>query len=213
MPPAVVGVLFKSRPPFEQTSYMARLIIMGPPGSGKGTQAEHLARHFGIPAISTGDLFRAHVRDKTDLGLEAGEFMDRGEFVPDHVTTDMLKQRMEEADAADGFLLDGYPRTVIQIGALDEMLAGRGQPLQVVLALTASDSELLARMLRRAQEQGRSDDTEAVIQRRLELYRDETQPVLTAYSKRGILVTVDGSGDREAITASAIAAVEGALAG
>ncbi|MEJ1114297.1 adenylate kinase [Paenarthrobacter sp. CCNWLY172] len=192
---------------------MARLIIMGPPGSGKGTQAEHLARHFGIPAISTGDLFRAHVRDKTDLGLEAGEFMDRGEFVPDHVTTDMLKQRMEEADAADGFLLDGYPRTVIQIGALDEMLAGRGQPLQVVLALTASDSELLARMLRRAQEQGRSDDTEAVIQRRLELYRDETQPVLAAYSKRGILVTVDGSGDREAITASAIAAVEGALAG
>ncbi|ASN21569.1 adenylate kinase [Arthrobacter sp. YN] len=192
---------------------MARLIIMGPPGSGKGTQAEHLARHFGIPAISTGDLFRAHVRDKTDLGLEAGEFMDRGEFVPDHVTTDMLKQRMEESDAAEGFMLDGYPRTVIQIGALDEMLAVRGQPLEAVLALTASDSELLARMLRRAQEQGRSDDTEAVIQRRLELYRDETQPVLTAYSKRGILLSVDGSGDREAITASAIAAVEGALAG
>ncbi|MGA8789891.1 MAG: adenylate kinase [Paenarthrobacter sp.] len=192
---------------------MARLIIMGPPGSGKGTQAEHLARHFGIPAISTGDLFRAHVRDKTDLGLEAGGFMDRGEFVPDHVTTDMLKQRMEDADAAEGFLLDGYPRTVIQIGALDEMLAGRGQPLDVVLALTASDSELLARMLRRAQEQGRSDDTEAVIQRRLALYRDETEPVLTAYSKRGILLSVDGSGDREAITASAIAAVEGALAG
>lgn len=139
--------------------------------------------------------------------------MDRGEFVPDHVTTDMLKQRMEDADAAEGFLLDGYPRTVIQIGALDEMLAGRGQPLDVVLALTASDSELLARMLRRAQEQGRSDDTEAVIQRRLALYRDETEPVLTAYSKRGILLSVDGSGDREAITASAIAAVEGALAG
>ncbi|WP_159705845.1 adenylate kinase [Arthrobacter sp. 18067] len=191
---------------------MARLIIMGPPGSGKGTQAEHLARHFGIPAISTGDLFRAHVRDKTDLGLEAGEFMDRGEFVPDHVTTDMLKQRMEEADAAEGFLLDGYPRTVIQIGALDEMLAVRGQPLEVVLALTASDSELLARILRRAHEQGRSDDTEAVIQRRLELYRDETQPVLTAYSKRGILLTVDGSGERETITQAAITAVEGVLA-
>ncbi|MDR6989530.1 adenylate kinase [Paenarthrobacter nitroguajacolicus] len=190
---------------------MARLIIMGPPGSGKGTQAEYLARHFGIPAISTGDLFREHVRDKTELGLEAGGFMDRGEFVPDHVTTDMLKQRMEEADAADGFLLDGYPRTVIQIGALDEMLAARGQPLEVVLALTAADDELLGRMLRRAQEQGRSDDTEAVIQRRLELYRDETQPVLTAYLQRGILLTVDGSGEREAITAAAIAAVEGAL--
>ncbi|WP_431229655.1 adenylate kinase [Paenarthrobacter nicotinovorans] len=191
---------------------MARLIIMGPPGSGKGTQAEHLARHFGIPAISTGDLFRAHVRDKTELGLEARAFMDKGEFVPDHVTTDMLKQRMEEPDAADGFLLDGYPRTVIQIGALDEMLAARGQPLEVVLALTAPDSELLARMLRRAQEQGRSDDTEDVIQRRLELYREETQPVLTAYTKRGILLTVEGTGERESITRAAIAAVEGALA-
>ncbi|GAT87856.1 adenylate kinase [Paenarthrobacter nicotinovorans] len=191
---------------------MARLIIMGPPGSGKGTQAEHLARHFGIPAISTGDLFRAHVRDRTELGLEASAFMDKGEFVPDHVTTDMLKQRMEEPDAADGFLLDGYPRTVIQIGALDEMLAARGQPLEVVLALTAPDSELLARMLRRAQEQGRSDDTEAVIQRRLELYREETQPVLTAYTKRGILLTVEGTGERESITRAAIAAVEGALA-
>ncbi|BCW12081.1 adenylate kinase [Arthrobacter sp. NtRootA4] len=191
---------------------MARLIIMGPPGSGKGTQAEHLARHFGIPAISTGDLFRAHVRDKTELGLEARAFMDKGEFVPDHVTTGMLKQRMEEPDAADGFLLDGYPRTVIQIGALDEMLAARGQPLEVVLALTAPDGELLARMLRRAQEQGRSDDTEAVIQRRLELYREETQPVLTAYTKRGILLTVEGTGERESITRAAIAAVEGALA-
>ncbi|WP_416429946.1 adenylate kinase [Paenarthrobacter nicotinovorans] len=191
---------------------MARLIIMGPPGSGKGTQAEHLARHFGIPAISTGALFRAHVRDRTELGLEASAFMDKGEFVPDHVTTDMLKQRMEEPDAADGFLLDGYPRTVIQIGALDEMLAARGQPLEVVLALTAPDGELLARMLRRAQEQGRSDDTEDVIQRRLELYREETQPVLTAYTKRGILLTVEGTGERESITQAAIAAVEGALA-
>ncbi|SDW77720.1 adenylate kinase [Arthrobacter sp. cf158] len=191
---------------------MARLIIMGPPGSGKGTQAEHIARHFGIPAISTGDLFRAHVRDKTELGLEAGEYMDRGEFVPDHVTTDMLKQRMEESDATDGFLLDGYPRTVIQIGALDEMLAVRGKPLEVVLALTASDDELVARMLRRAREQGRSDDNETVIQRRLELYRDETQPVVMAYSQRGILLTVEGSGEREAITAAAIAAVERILA-
>jgi adenylate kinase len=191
---------------------MARLIIMGPPGSGKGTQAEHIARHFGIPAISTGDLFRAHVRDKSELGLAAGEYMDRGEFVPDHVTTDMLKQRMEEADAADGFLLDGYPRTVIQIGALDEMLAIRGKPLEVVLALTAPDDELVARMLRRAQEQGRSDDNQAVIQRRLELYRDETQPVVMAYSQRGILLTVDGSGERETITAAAIAAVEKILA-
>ena len=191
---------------------MARLIIMGPPGSGKGTQAEHIARHFGIPAISTGELFRTHVRNKTELGAEAIGYMDSGEFVPDHVTTAMLRGRLEEADAAEGFLLDGYPRTVIQIGALDEMLADRQQTLEIVLELTAPDEELLARMLRRAQEQGRTDDTEPVIQRRLELYRDETQPVLTAYSQRGILLSVDGSGQRETITKDAIAALEGALA-
>ena len=191
---------------------MARLIIMGPPGSGKGTQAEHIARHFGIPAISTGELFRTHVRDKTELGTEASGYMDRGDFVPDHVTTAMLRVRLEEADAAAGFLLDGYPRTVIQIGALDEILADRQQTLEVVLELNASDDELLSRMLRRAQEQGRADDTEPVIQRRLELYRDETQPVLKAYSNRGILLSVDGTGERQTITKAAIAALEDALA-
>ncbi|TQS92977.1 adenylate kinase [Arthrobacter sp. TS-15] len=191
---------------------MARLIIMGPPGSGKGTQAEHIARHFGIPAISTGELFRDHVRDKTELGAEASGYMDRGEFVPDHVTTAMLRARLDEEDAAAGFLLDGYPRTVIQIGALDEILADRQQTLEVVLELTASDDELLSRMLRRAQEQGRADDTEPVIQRRLELYRDQTQPVLAAYSNRGILLSVDGTGERRTITKAAIAALEGALA-
>ncbi|MDD7835223.1 MULTISPECIES: adenylate kinase [Paenarthrobacter] len=191
---------------------MARIIIMGPPGSGKGTQAVHIAKHFGVPAISTGDLFRAHARERTGLGLEAGAYMDRGEFVPDHVTTNMLKQRLEEVDAANGFLLDGYPRTVMQIGALDELLAMRGQALGVVLALTVPDDELVARMLLRAKEQGRRDDTEDVIQRRLELYRDETQSVLSAYQQRGILLTVDGSGEREDITTAAIAAVEKVLA-
>ncbi|MFK0002416.1 adenylate kinase [Paenarthrobacter sp. NPDC090520] len=191
---------------------MARLIIMGPPGSGKGTQAEYIARHFGVPAISTGELFRAHVRDGTELGAEAGRYMDHGEFVPDHVTTAMLRGRLENNDAGAGFLLDGYPRTVAQIGALDELLAARQQALEVVLALTVSNDELVERMLRRAREQGRSDDTEAVIQRRLELYRDETQPVITAYSQRGILLTVDGSGDRDTVTASAIAAARSKLA-
>ncbi|UXM91065.1 adenylate kinase [Paenarthrobacter sp. JL.01a] len=191
---------------------MARIIIMGPPGSGKGTQAVHIAKHFGVPAISTGDLFRAHARERTGLGLEAGAYMDRGEFVPDHVTTNMLKQRLEEVDAANGFLLDGYPRTVMQIGALDELLAMRGQALGVVLALTVPDEELVARMLLRAKEQGRRDDTGDVIQRRLELYRDETQAVLSAYAQRGILLTIEGSGERENITAAAIAAVEKALA-
>lgn len=190
---------------------MARLIIMGPPGSGKGTQAEYIARHFAVPAISTGDLFRAHVREGTELGSEAGRYMDRGEFVPDHVTTAMLKGRLENDDAGAGFLLDGYPRTVAQVGALDDLLTARRQSLEVVLALAVSDAELVGRMLQRARDQGRTDDNAVVIQRRLELYREETEPVVAAYSRRGILLTVDGSGDREAITAAAIAALEVAL--
>ncbi|WP_347108446.1 adenylate kinase [Paenarthrobacter sp. S56] len=190
---------------------MARLIIMGPPGSGKGTQAEYIARHFAVPAISTGDLFRAHVREGTELGSEAGRYMDRGEFVPDHVTTAMLKGRLENDDAGTGFLLDGYPRTVAQVGALDDLLTARRQSLEVVLALAVSDAELVGRMLQRARDQGRTDDNEVVIQRRLELYREETEPVVAAYSRLGILLTVDGSGDREAITAAAIAALEVAL--
>ncbi|MCW3766007.1 adenylate kinase [Paenarthrobacter ureafaciens] len=190
---------------------MARLIIMGPPGSGKGTQAEHIAKHFSVPAISTGDLFRAHVRDGTSLGAEAGRYMDRGEFVPDHVTTAMLSQRLEDDDAGAGFLLDGYPRTVAQVESLDALLGTRHQALEAVLALTVSDDELMERMLLRAKDQGRSDDTGPVIKRRLELYREQTRPVISAYEQRGILLTVEGSGQREMITAAAIAAVESVI--
>lgn len=196
---------------FEWTSVMARLIIMGPPGSGKGTQAEHIAKHFSVPAISTGDLFRAHVRDGTSLGAEAGRYMDRGEFVPDHVTTAMLSQRLEDDDAGAGFLLDGYPRTVAQVESLDALLGTRHQALEAVLALTVSDDELMERMLLRAKDQGRSDDTGPVIKRRLELYREQTRPVISAYEQRGILLTVEGSGQREMITAAAIAAVESVI--
>ncbi|WP_375338544.1 adenylate kinase [[Arthrobacter] sp. ATCC 21022] len=196
---------------FEWTSVMARLIIMGPPGSGKGTQAEHIAKHFSVPAISTGDLFRAHVRDGTSLGAEAGRYMDRGEFVPDHVTTAMLSQRLEVDDAGAGFVLDGYPRTVAQVESLDALLGTRHQALEAVLALTVSDDELLERMLLRAKDQGRRDDTGPVIKRRLELYREQTRPVISAYEQRGILLTVEGSGQKEMITAAAIAAVESVI--
>jgi adenylate kinase len=162
---------------------------MGPPGSGKGTQAEHIARYFGIPAISTGDIFRAHVGGKTELGAEASKYMDSGEFVPDHVTNAMLRQRLGNTDVQAGFLLDGYPRTTAQIDALDGILSGNHQQLDAV----------------------RSDDTAPVIRRRLELYRDETQAVVARYSERGIVLAVDGSGQREEITAKAIAAIESAL--
>ncbi len=190
---------------------MTRLIIMGPPGSGKGTQAEHIAGHFRIPAISTGDIFRAHVGGKTELGAEASKYMDRGEFVPDHVTNAMIRQRLGNSDVVAGFLLDGYPRTTAQIEALDGILAGNQQQLDAVVELAVDDDELVARMLRRAQEQGRSDDTAPVIRRRLELYRNETQAVVERYSERGIVLAVDGSGQREEITAKAIAAIESAL--
>lgn len=190
---------------------MTRLIIMGPPGSGKGTQAEYIARHFGIPAISTGDIFRAHVGGQTELGAEARKYMDSGEFVPDHVTNAMVQQRLDRTDVRSGFLLDGYPRTTAQIEALDGILAGNQQRLDAVVELTVDDDELVERMLRRAQEQGRSDDTAPVIRRRLELYRDETQAVVARYSERGIVLAVDGSGQREEITAKAIAAIESVL--
>ncbi|MEZ2391633.1 adenylate kinase [bacterium RCC_150] len=190
---------------------MTRLIIMGPPGSGKGTQAVYIAKHFGVPAISTGDIFRAHVGGGTELGAEASKYLDSGEFVPDHVTNAMVRQRLRDIDAQAGFLLDGYPRTTAQIEALDTILAGDRQKLDVVVELIVDDDELVDRMLRRAREQGRSDDTAPVIRRRLELYRDETQAVVAHYSRRGIVLPVDGCGRREDITAQAIAAIESAL--
>lgn len=199
------------KPLHERTSIMTRLIIMGPPGSGKGTQAGHIAGHFGIPAISTGDIFRAHVGGNTELGAEASKYMDHGEFVPDHLTNAMVRLRLGNSDVRPGFLLDGYPRTTAQIEALDGILAGTGQQLDAVVELAVDDDELVARMLRRAQEQGRSDDTAPVIRRRLELYRNETHAVVERYTERGIVLAVDGSGQRQEITAKAIAAIESAL--
>jgi len=186
---------------------MTRMIIIGAPGSGKGTQAEYLAAHFGILPVSTGELFRSHVRELTELGAEARAFMDKGELVPDRLTDAMVARRLADDDVRNGFLLDGYPRNVAQLAALDTLLEGKGQRLDVVVQLAAEDEELVQRLLKRAREQGRSDDTAPVIRRRLELYREETQPVVSAYSERGIVVEVDGGGDREAITERAIAAV------
>ena len=153
-----------------------RLIMMGPPGAGKGTQAKFVAEHFGIPAISTGDIFRANVSQGTPLGVEAKRYMDAGEYVPDEVTNRMVRNRIGEPDAEPGFLLDGYPRTLAQVEELDDMIAATGHRLDAVVVLTVVEDELVGRLLQRAQVEGRADDTEDVIRRRQEIYTEQTAP-------------------------------------
>ncbi|WP_459980987.1 adenylate kinase [Nocardioides sp. AN3] len=177
-----------------------RLIIMGPPGAGKGTQARFIAEHFGIPAISTGDIFRANVSQGTPLGIEAKRYMDAGEYVPDEITNRMVRNRIDEPDAAQGFLLDGYPRTVAQVEELDGMIKFTGHQLDAVLSLVVDKDEVVARLLQRAQIEGRADDTEDVIRRRQEVYLEQTEPLISVYKGRGILIEVDGLGEVEDVT-------------
>ena len=177
-----------------------RLIIMGPPGAGKGTQAKFVAEHFGIPAISTGDIFRANVSQGTELGVEAKRFMDAGEYVPDEITNKMVRNRIDEPDAEPGFLLDGYPRTLAQVDELDDMLSDLGDKLDAVVALTVDQEELISRLLQRAHLEGRADDTEEVIRRRQEVYAEQTEPLVTVYRDRGLLVEIDGMGEIDAVT-------------
>jgi adenylate kinase len=175
-----------------------RLIIMGPPGAGKGTQAEALAERLGAAHISTGDIFRANVKEQTELGQTAQRYMDAGEYVPDEVTNAMVRERISRDDA-ESFILDGYPRTVDQVERLDTMLAELGRPLDVVLALVVDPEELIGRLLKRAETSGRADDTEEVIRHRQEVYSAETAPLLEIYSERGLLREVDGMGDVDEI--------------
>jgi adenylate kinase len=187
---------------------MTRLLIIGPPGSGKGTQAVHIAKHFSIPTVSTGEIFRTNVSEETPLGLEAAKYLNDGAFVPDHLTNALVKDRLRDVDVQPGFLLDGYPRTAPQVMELDNMLASLGHRLDAVVELRAPDSELEQRMIQRAKEQGRQDDTVEVFRRRLDLYHRETHEVVAVYAGRGMVVSVDGSGEPRAITERAIAAVE-----
>ena len=184
---------------------MTRLVLLGPPGAGKGTQARRLAERLGVPAISTGDIFRANVSEGTELGREAQRYMDAGEYVPDSVTNAMVADRLAEPDAAGGFLLDGYPRTAAQVAELDRMLAAGGASLDAVVELTADSEEIVARLKNRAETEGRSDDTESVIRRRLEVYTEQTAPLTRVYSERGLLVEVDGIGAVEDVTARILA--------
>jgi len=169
-----------------------RLIILGPPGAGKGTQAAKIAAEYGIPAISTGDIFRANIKNETPLGLQVKEVLASGGYVTDEITNAIVRDRLFEDDAEQGFLLDGYPRTAAQVDALDAILAEHSHALDAVLELTVDEDAVVARLLKRAEEQGRDDDTEEVIRERQAIYRRETAPLCEVYSARGLLVQVDG---------------------
>ncbi len=186
---------------------MVRLLLVGPPGAGKGTQAVRLAENFGIPAISTGDIFRANVRDETPLGIEAKSYMDRGAYVPNELTNALVADRLTHADCVPGFLLDGYPRTLDQVDALDEMLAASNQALDVVVELVADPEVVIERIRLRALEQGRADDTDDVVRARLEVYTAETAPLIDIYARRGILVSVDGIGEVAEVTDRIVSAL------
>jgi adenylate kinase len=188
------------------------MLIIGPPGSGKGTQAERISERLGVVAISTGDIFRANVKGETPLGIEAKKYMDNGDFVPDSVTNKMVRDRLSESDVENGFLLDGYPRTTAQVDYLDEILAEGEEKLDVVLQLTADDEELVQRLLGRAKETGRSDDNEAVIRHRLDLYHEQTEAVVAKYAERGILTQVDGIGPIDEVTDRVMQAIKAAQA-
>jgi adenylate kinase len=177
-----------------------RAILMGPPGAGKGTQARVIAARLKIPAISTGDIFRANVSAGTPLGLEAKRYLDAGDYVPDEVTNAMVRDRIAEDDAAEGFLLDGYPRTVAQVDELDTMLSQEGKAVDAVVVLTVDQDELVARLLHRAEAEGRTDDTEAVVRHRQDLYNEQTEPLLSVYAERGLLIEVDGTGEVDGVT-------------
>lgn len=179
---------------------MTRLLLIGPPGAGKGTQATVLAETFGIPAISTGDMFRANVANKTELGLKVKAIMDAGEYVPDSLTNEIVADRLAQADASGGFLLDGYPRTIEQVHELDRMLAAAGTALDAVVLITADTDEVVGRLLKRAQEQGRTDDTEEVIRHRMNVYAEQTAPLIDIYEQRGHVLTVDGLGEVTEVT-------------
>ena len=205
-----------------------RLILVGPPGAGKGTQAVHLAQHYSIPHISTGDIFRANLKEGTPLGLQAKGYMDKGELVPDSVTNAMVKDRLTHADTANGFLLDGFPRNVAQAEVLRAVLAEKKTPIDAALELASENSEIIKRLSSRRTCRGcgkvfpgaldkchgcggelyqRGDDKEEVIARRLEVYAEQTAPIIAFYRSEGLLITIPAVGEVSEITASAIRAL------
>ena len=186
---------------------MTRLLLVGPPGAGKGTQAAILAETFGIPAISTGDIFRSNVANATPLGLQVKAIMEAGEYVPDALTNQIVADRLGEADARAGFLLDGYPRTIDQVNELDRMLSNGQAALDAVVLLEAETDDVVARLLKRATEQGRVDDTEEVIRHRMVVYDEQTSPLIEVYDKRNLVVRVNALGAVDEVTARIVDAL------
>ena len=185
-----------------------RLLIMGPPGAGKGTQAQRVAAHYEIPAISTGDIFRAMKTSDTPLARQLRAIVDSGGLVSDEITNAVVAERLTESDCVSGFLLDGYPRTLQQVEALDDFLASSGQSLDAVISLLADVDAVVDRLLKRAEVEGRSDDTVDTIRRRQAIYLRETEPLLEVYRDRGLLVEVDGLGAVEDVSARLFAALD-----
>lgn len=187
---------------------MTRLLIVGPQGSGKGTQGVRIAEAFGVPAISTGDVFRGAVAAGSELGQQVQAIIEAGDLVSDELTSAVVRDRLSEADAAGGFLLDGYPRNIVQVMHLDEFLEGRDESLDAVIELSVPRDESISRLTLRAQEQGRTDDTEEVIANRLRIYERETAPILDVYRTRGIVDEIDGVGSLDEIAERIVAALE-----
>ncbi len=187
---------------------MTRLLIVGPPGAGKGTQAARIAERYRIPTISTGEIFRSNIAEGTELGLQVKAIVDAGDYVPDTLTNALVEDRLQKADADGGFLLDGYPRTPDQVRYLDELLDSHGHSLDIVLRLVADEEEIVQRLRKRALEQGRVDDSEEAIRHRQEVYLRETEPLIAAYRDRGVLLEVDGLGQIDEVTERVFSALE-----
>ncbi|WP_396643212.1 adenylate kinase [Microbacterium sp.] len=185
-----------------------RLLIVGPQGSGKGTQGVRIAEAYGIPVVSTGDVFRANIKDGTELGQRVQQIVEQGRLVPDELTSEIVRDRLAQPDAAPGFLLDGYPRNLGQVGHLDDFLASRDESLDAVIELRVPRAESIARLGLRAAQEGRSDDTDDVIAHRLDIYENETAPILDVYGERGIVDAIDGVGTLDEITDRIFAALE-----
>lgn len=184
-----------------------RLLIIGPPGAGKGTQAAKLAEIYGIPAISTGDIFRANIKEGTELGKQVQAIVESGSYVPDSLTNDLVRDRLTQPDVAGGFLLDGYPRTTEQVDELDRILAQTGARLDAVVQLVADVDEVVDRLRKRALVEGRADDTEEVLRHRQEVYADQTAPLIDVYASRGLVVAVDALGAVDEVTERIVTAL------